>query len=466
MRLLLVLLTACAVSVHAQPSAIDSANVERVLDAAMLETSLVSFKQAAGPAAAVLPIDEYLTIETLRDSARAVFYADLRPELLQAAVSFFETPAYLNSVAAMQAKQSDPAYVATLMEQLQSGTGARADSSLVVRYLEATLAYESMSEAQTQMYTALMDSLPPMREAYTSMASASGMTVDSMLTSMQVQMEIGLTEGARIGLADTAEDDIEAAIAFYETPAGPYFHRTVSEGVQRAMIPAMIRMMRDAIGESNSQDVGHEVEAVDTPPELIGGLDELLGRVVYPEDARRDGTEGRVIVQFVVDERGEVSDAECTLDPDPRLCAAAVQAIASSSFTPGLHEGRPVRVRFALPVRFALNDAEPVGPAGRGADVYETVDTPPQMIGGMQALSRAFRYPEAARAEGVEGKVFVQFVVSETGEVLDPICMENPDPRLCTSAIQAVSQQRFSPGIKNRQPVKVLYTVPVNFVLR
>ncbi|GAB5534343.1 MAG: hypothetical protein Rubg2KO_05920 [Rubricoccaceae bacterium] len=372
MRSLLVLASVFALCAQAQPSPSDSANVEQVLDAAMLETTLISFEQSAGAAGQALSIESYVTVDALRDSVRGRFYADLQPDLLDDAVAFFETPAYRNSVALMQANQADPNRVQAVLQQIEAGTGERADSSLVARYLEATLAYETMTETQTQMVSTLMDSIPPMREAYTAMATANGITVDSLLSSMSASMRDGLMEGARIALAETPEEDIEAAIDFYETPAGPYFHHTVSEGVQRALIPAMVRMMRDMVGERDDPQEKQEDRIADTPRERIGGME----------------------------------------------------------------------------------------------DVHETVDTPPQLIGGMQALSRAVAYPEDARAEGVEGKVFVQFVVSTSGTVLAPTCLQDPDPRLCDAALRAVAQQRFSPGIQDRQPVKVLYTVPVNFVLR
>ncbi len=46
--------------------------------------------------------------------------------------------------------------------------------------------------------------------------------------------------------------------------------------------------------------------AVDDPPELIGGRMKLLGRISYPRSCRRRGGEGLVVVEFVVDEQGNV----------------------------------------------------------------------------------------------------------------------------------------------------------------
>lgn len=95
-------------------------------------------------------------------------------------------------------------------------------------------------------------------------------------------------------------------------------------------------------------------EVVETPPVLIGGLEGLYQRLRYPELARRMGTEGTVIVSFIVERDGSISDIECLRDPMEMLCGAAIQAVLQSRFQPGTQEGRPARVRFSLPLRFRL----------------------------------------------------------------------------------------------------------------
>ncbi|MEM1117289.1 MAG: energy transducer TonB [Bacteroidota bacterium] len=95
-------------------------------------------------------------------------------------------------------------------------------------------------------------------------------------------------------------------------------------------------------------------EVAEVQPELIGGLPGLQERVEYPEFARRAGIEGQVVVQFVVDERGNVVDPVVLRSPNDLLSEAAVKAVQESRFTPGQQRGRPVKVRFAVPVTFRL----------------------------------------------------------------------------------------------------------------
>ena len=95
-------------------------------------------------------------------------------------------------------------------------------------------------------------------------------------------------------------------------------------------------------------------EVAEVQPTLIGGLADLQGRVEYPEFARRVGIEGQVVVQFVVDERGNVVDPVVLRSPNDLLSEAALKAVRESRFTPGQQRGRPVKVRFAVPVTFRL----------------------------------------------------------------------------------------------------------------
>ena len=95
-------------------------------------------------------------------------------------------------------------------------------------------------------------------------------------------------------------------------------------------------------------------EVVEQAPELIGGLEGLQGRVEYPEIARRAGVEGRVFVTFVVDERGNVVDPQVARSPSDLLSDAALKAVRESKFKPGQQRGRPVKVRYSLPVNFVL----------------------------------------------------------------------------------------------------------------
>lgn len=77
--------------------------------------------------------------------------------------------------------------------------------------------------------------------------------------------------------------------------------------------------------------------------------------VSYPTIAAENGIQGRVIVSFVVERDGSVSNIQILSSPDRSLSDAATKTVSSSpKWTPGKQRGVPVRVRYNLPVDFKL----------------------------------------------------------------------------------------------------------------
>ncbi len=95
---------------------------------------------------------------------------------------------------------------------------------------------------------------------------------------------------------------------------------------------------------------------VEEMPELIGGMAALQASVKYPEMARRAGIEGRVTVQFVVNEKGEVENPRVIRGIGGGCDEAALEAVRNAKFKPGRQRGRPVRVQYALSINFRLEN--------------------------------------------------------------------------------------------------------------
>lgn len=99
-------------------------------------------------------------------------------------------------------------------------------------------------------------------------------------------------------------------------------------------------------------------------------------------------------------------------------------------------------------------------------EIFVIVEDMPELIGGLAAIQSNIRYPEIARKAGVEGRVFVQFVVDEQGNVVDPVVTRGLGAGLDEEAIRAVSQAKFTPGKQRGQPVRVRMSLPITFRLR
>jgi len=95
---------------------------------------------------------------------------------------------------------------------------------------------------------------------------------------------------------------------------------------------------------------------VEQQPELIGGIKGLQEKVEYPELARRAGIEGRVIIQFIVNENGEVENPRVLRGIGGGCDEAALKVVKEAKFEPGMQRGRPVRVQYSLPITFKLQN--------------------------------------------------------------------------------------------------------------
>jgi TonB family protein len=159
------------------------------------------------------------------------------------------------------------------------------------------------------------------------------------------------------------------------------------------------------------------------------------------------------VVRYLVEEAGaDVNAGEW----DPRLGAFG-EWTSLRWATYGGHE-EVVQVLLAA-------GAAPLSPEPAGDGVYELVQVMPELQGGMAALQRRILYPEAARRRGIEGRVFVRFVVDQRGMPGDIQVVRGIGGGCDEAAAQAVGESRFTPGYQDGRPVKVRMSLPVTFRL-
>lgn len=117
-----------------------------------------------------------------------------------------------------------------------------------------------------------------------------------------------------------------------------------------------------------------------------------------------------------------------------------------------------------------ITDLPPPPPAQEEVEeepeIFVIVEDMPELIGGLEALQRNITYPEIAKKAGVEGKVFVQFVVDEQGNVVDPVVTRGIGAGCDEEALKAVRQAKFKPGKQRGKPVRVKMSLPITFRLK
>ena len=112
--------------------------------------------------------------------------------------------------------------------------------------------------------------------------------------------------------------------------------------------------------EEEEEEAAQQIfTVVEEMPDFPGGQAELLKFIAksikYPVIAQENGIQGRVICAFVVNKDGSVVDAEVLRGVDPALDKEALRVIGTMpKWKPGKQRGKPVRVKYTVPITFIL----------------------------------------------------------------------------------------------------------------
>ncbi len=103
--------------------------------------------------------------------------------------------------------------------------------------------------------------------------------------------------------------------------------------------------------------------------------------------------------------------------------------------------------------------------------IFVVVENMPEFPGGELALRKyiasAIKYPTIAQENGIQGKVFVNFVVDRDGSISNAKIARGVDPSLDKEALRVVNTlPKWKPGMQRGKPVRVSYTVPISFQLQ
>lgn len=217
--------------------------------------------------------------------------------------------------------------------------------------------------------------------------------------------------------------------------------------------------------------------SVEQAPQFPGGVSAfgkfLESNIKYPSQSRENNIQGKAFISFIVEADGSLSDIHAVRGPSEDIKAEAVRVLTGSpKWEPGVQNGHAVRTQYTVPINFTLGDDEDMAPSANDLDnkIFSTVESYPVFPGGMGAftrfLSKNLHYPNEMRTRGLQGKVFVTFVVGTDGQLSDIRAVRGPSEEFKEEAVKVLSNSpKWIPGFQNGRKVKVQYTVPINFTL-
>ena len=112
-----------------------------------------------------------------------------------------------------------------------------------------------------------------------------------------------------------------------------------------------------------------------------------------------------------------------------------------------------------------------VEPEPEPEEIFMVVEDQPEFPGGTAALleylKKNIKYPAICRENNIQGRVLVTFIVNKDGAIVEPEVVKSVNPSLDKEALRVISQMpNWKPGYQRGKPVRVKFTVPVNFQLK
>lgn len=232
----------------------------------------------------------------------------------------------------------------------------------------------------------------------------------------------------------------------------------------------------------------------------------IISNFKYPQEAFDKGIQGRVLVQFTINQAGDVESIQMRGPKNGELLEKEASRIINKlpKFIPGKHNGKTVKVKYGVPISFRNPNAAKTTnnntvikrlPVKKSSVIkkeatitdyvkFSEVQNIPQFKACLKVseaqkmncfnermishIQRNFNYPDAAAAQNIHGKVWVRFIIGTDGKVSN-FKVKGPEngELLEKEAIRMVSKlPTFIPGKHDGKDANVEYYIPIKFNLQ
>ena len=199
--------------------------------------------------------------------------------------------------------------------------------------------------------------------------------------------------------------------------------------------------------------------------------------IQYPEEARQKNIEGTVVTSFVVEVNGRISHIEVLKDIGGGCGIEAARVLAALDdaglrWMPAMYQGKPVRMKQALPLKFKLQEALPYYIGTAGDSIYTSVDSLPEFQGGMDSLMsfvlNRLEYPNTYRDSCKTGVIEMALIIRPDGRVVvdNQLDFSNLGSDFQWQALRMVNRSAgmWKPAIYKNKPVAT--TLPLRALFK
>ncbi|MDH5366493.1 MAG: energy transducer TonB, partial [Cyclobacteriaceae bacterium] len=191
-----------------------------------------------------------------------------------------------------------------------------------------------------------------------------------------------------------------------------------------------------------------------------------IGSIIkYPKEAKKKGIEGKVFVEFIINKKGEVTQLKVLKGIGSGCDNAALEAMQNvEDWNPAKHNGKIVSQKIVLPINFEL------GENIKEEEIFTIVSDPASPNMSMSEfyihIGSLINYPKEAEEKGIEGKVFVEFIIDKKGKVTQLKVLKGIGSGCDNVAIEAMQNAGdWNPAKHNGILVSQKIVLPIEFNL-
>lgn len=224
------------------------------------------------------------------------------------------------------------------------------------------------------------------------------------------------------------------------------------------------------------------------PPQCYSGnrlnREYLQEEMIYPAKALEAGTEGNVILSFVVNQDGSVSNLNVVQRVSPEIDQEAIRIFRKILWYPATDLGKPIAYRHTFEVKFRIKKyqklikqrgyeyfAYPYEPVDTSNKVYfrKDLDLIPQPVfssieNNFQTfLSNNLVYPDAAFKQNISGMVRLKFVVETSGRISNILVEKSVGGGCTEEAIRVAKLIKWKPGLADKMAVRTFIPLEITF---
>lgn len=221
---------------------------------------------------------------------------------------------------------------------------------------------------------------------------------------------------------------------------------------------------------NNSSEV---IDYVDSPPEFTGDFQLFIkNNLKYPKKAKSLGIEGKVFIEFIVEKNGTLNDFKILKNIGYGCGEEALRVLKMSpKWEPEIQKGKTIRTKMTIPISFKIKDnTQSNKKLNTDEEVKIMAEKMPEFPGGtkefIKYLAANLKYPRKARESGIEGRVFIEFIVEKNGALSNIKVVKGIESSCDNESVRVLQNSpKWKAGTQKGLPVRVKMSIPIVFKL-